>query len=180
MISVDGFFAGPRGEIDWHNVDEEFNQFAIKQTKSFGTLLFGRVTYELMASYWPTPDALKDDPQVAQIMNSIDKVVFSKTLTTVTETPTWKNVTLLKEIVPEQIKKLKQEQSGDIAIFGSGTIVQQLTNLGLIDEYWLMVNPVVLGAGKSLFKALKEPLNLALRTTKKFQSGNVLLYYQRV
>lgn len=154
-------------------------------------LIFGRVTYEMMASYWPTPQAIKDDPIVANLLNTLPKVVFSKTLKQIKETSVWKNVTLFDEINPEEIKKLKQ-QSGpsslpaggfgevnrDIAIFGSGTIVQQFANLGLIDEYWLMVNPVILGKGKPLFADVKEIKKLTLLKTRTFGNGNILLYYQ--
>lgn len=187
MISLDGYFAGPNGEIDWHNTDSEFGKFANEQTQEFGTLIFGRVTYEVMKNYWPTPQALKDDPIVANVMNNIPKIVYSKTLKTIEETPTWKNITLFHDINPEEIKRLK-EQSGppsqssgevnkDIAIFGSGTIVQQFTNLGLIDEYWLMVNPIILGEGKPLFKDVEKRMKLKLLKTRTFKNGNILLYY---
>ena len=98
LISLDGFFAGPKGEIDWHNTDAEFGKFADEQTQEFKTLIFGRVTYELMKSYWPTPQAIKDDPIVAKVLNTAPKIVFSKTLKKVTEEPNWKNISLLKKI----------------------------------------------------------------------------------
>jgi dihydrofolate reductase len=174
LITLDGFFAGTKGEIDWHNVDEEFNDFSIEQLSQIGTLLFGRVTYDLMYSYWPTPQALNDDPTVAKAMNRIPKVVFSKKL----EKVEWENTTLIKENIVEEVKKLKQKPGKDIAIFGSGTIVQLLTDAGLIDEYRLIVNPVILGKGKLLFKDVKK-LRLKLLETKIFKSGNVLLCYRR-
>lgn len=177
MVTVDGYFAGPNGDVSWHNVDNEFNEFAIEQTKSFDALIFGRVTYELMASYWPTPAAIKDDPTIANIMNSISKIVFSKSIGGVKETDVWKNVKSYKEINPDEIRKLKNQEGNDIAIFGSGQIVKQFANLGLIDEYRLMVNPVILGKGKALFQDVNKT-NLKLKKTRTFGNGNVLLTYE--
>ncbi len=178
LVSLDGYFAGPKGEIDWHNTDDEFSKFAIEQIQTFKTLIFGRVTYELMASYWPTPEAIKNDPIVANQLNTLPKIVFSKTLKKVKENKIWKNVKLFKTINPEEIKKLKLNSGGDITILGSGTIVQAFTNLGLIDEYRLLVNPIVLGHGKPMFKNIKNQLKLKLLKTRKFKNGNVLLYYR--
>ena len=174
LVSLDGFFAGPNGEIDWHNVDEEFNEYAIDLLSSVDALLFGRVTYELMASYWPTPAATENDPIVAGKMNSLPKVVFSRTL----EKVEWKNTRLVKGNLAEEISKMKQQPGKDIVIFGSGSIVSALTQLGLIDEYRIMVNPVVLGNGKPLFKGMNDRLNLKLLRTKMFRSGNVMLCYE--
>jgi dihydrofolate reductase len=178
LVTVDGFFAGPTGEIDWHNYDDEMGTYSLEQMKSLGALIFGKTTYELMASYWPTPDGVKGEPVVAGIMNSIPKMVFSKTLQEVKDGPLWKNVRVLHEIKPEEIIKMKEQEGGDIAIFGSGTIVQQLTNLGLIDEYRLVVNPLILGNGKPLLKEIKDKLKLKLVSTRVFRNGNVLLCYQ--
>ena len=133
LVTIDGFFAGPNGEIDWHNYDDEMGAHSAAQMKSFGTLIFGKTTYELMASYWPTPEGVKSEPIVAGIMNTIPKIVFSKTLKEVEDGPLWKNVTVFHEIKSEEIIKMKEQEGRDIAILGSGTIVQQFTNLGLID-----------------------------------------------
>ena len=176
MVSVDGFFAGPNGEIDWHNVDEagEFNEFAISQLKEeVGVILFGRATYELMAGYWPKDGAIKDDPVVAANMNSLPKIVFSRTL----EKAGWNNTTLAKTVDPAEINRMKQEIGKDIFIFGSGQLVQEFARLGLVDEYRLMVNPVALGSGKVLFKDKTQLLFLGL---KEFKNGNVLLRYKPV
>jgi dihydrofolate reductase len=180
MISLDGFFAGLDGDISWHNTDEEFGKFASEQTAEFGTLIFGRKTYDIMASYWPTEQGVKDDPIVANLLNTLPKIVYSKSLQKIEEIPNWKNVRLFHEIDPEEVKKLKKFPGKDIAIFGSGEIVQQFTNLNLIDEYWLMVAPLVLGKGKPLFTNIKEKLNLKLLKTRTFKNGNVMLYYKRV
>ena len=176
MVTLDGFFEGPNGEIDWHNVDEEFNEFAVHQVSTADGLIFGRVTYELMASYWPTPAAQADDPIVAEKMNTMPKIVFSRTLNTVE----WNNTRLVKGDAAEEISKIKQQPGRDLLIFGSADLASNLTNLGLIDEYRIMVNPVVLGKGNPLFKDIKEKLNLRLLRTKTFSNGNVLLYYEPV
>ena len=171
MLTLDGFFAGVDGDISWHNVDGEFNNFAIEHTKEFGILMFGRVTYDLMASYWASETAIKNDPLVAEIMNNAKKVVFSKTL----GAADWNNTELIKEINREEIKKLQTSEEKDLAIFGSGQIVQEFTRLGLVDEYRLMINPVVLGKGKPLFT---EPMKFKLISAREFKNGNVLLSYE--
>ena len=119
MVTLDGYFAGPNGEIDWHHVDAEFNEFAIDQLNHVDTLLFGRVTYQMMASYWPTPLAIRHDPIVADKMNSLSKVVFSKTL----EKVDWSNTRLVRGEVAAEIARLKKEPGLDLVIFGSGSLV---------------------------------------------------------
>jgi dihydrofolate reductase len=176
MMTVDGFFEGPDKEIDWHNVDNEFNDFAIEQLDHASFLIFGRLTYELMVSYWPTPSALSDDPVVAGKMNSIPKIVYSKTL----DRTDWNNTRLIKEVVDEECKKLKEQNDQDIFIFGSANLATTFRNLDLIDEYRIMVNPVILGQGNTLFKPSSERLKLKLIKTRSFISGNVLLYYQPI
>src|SRR5438132_5049564 len=117
LVSVDGFFAGVDGNIDWHVVDGEFNQFAVEQTKTFGTILFGRTTYQLFENFWPKavsdPKMSEDDRKIARIIDNIEKIVFSKTLKNVT----WKNAKLLTDINPEEIIKLKQQTGNDMVIF---------------------------------------------------------------
>ena len=176
MMTLDGDFSGPKGEIDWHNVDEEFNEFAIDQLNSLGVLLFGRVTYEGMASYWPTPIAVTNDPIVADKMNNISKIVFSKTL----EKIDWQNTRLIRGNIAEEVAKLKGQSGKDMAIFGSADLASSFTKLGLIDEYRIMVNPIILGSGIPLFKGVNGKVNLKLLKTKTFHSGNVLLYYKPI
>jgi dihydrofolate reductase len=180
-VTIDGYFAGPHGEIDWFKVDkdEEFDEFSREQSKSGDTLIFGRTTYELMRSYWPTPDAIKSNPDMAEVMNNIQKIVFSKTLQSVEESSHWKNIRLLHEIQAQEIVDLKDEKGKGIAILGSGSIVQQFANLGLIDEYILQVNPVILGAGKNLFANVKK-MNLKLIEARTFKNGIVWLRYQPI
>jgi dihydrofolate reductase len=174
MITVDGFFEGPDKQIDWHNVDNEFNEFAIGQLNSADTLIFGRVTYELMAAWWPKAEALKDDPEVAKRMNSIPKIVFSKTL----DVAAWENTVIVKEKFDQKIKELKQEKSKDIFIFGSADLASSFRRLNLIDEYRIMINPVLLGKGNPLFKEWNTKLHLKLLSVREFKSGNVLLCYK--
>jgi len=176
MISLDGFFEGPNRELDWHNVDEEFNEYAIGFLHTVDTLLFGRVTYELMAGYWPTLSATTNDPIVAGKMNSLRKMVFSKTLQKVG----WENTQLVKENIGEEILKLKRELGKNIAMFGSSDLALTFIKQNLIDEYRIIVNPVVLGKGKSLFSGLEKKISLRLTNTKRFDSGKVLLYYKPV
>jgi len=172
MMTVDGFFEGENHAIDWHNVDEEFNLFAKEQLNSVDILLFGRITYELMANYWPAPAALDDDTKIANQMNSISKIVFSRTM----ERAGWNNTRLIRDNIEEEIRKLKQLPGKDLIIFGSANLVLTFRQLHLIDEYRIMINPVILGKGKPLFKGTYQQLRLM--KTRTFQSGNVLLYYE--
>ncbi|CAG0971283.1 dihydrofolate reductase [Methanosarcinales archaeon] len=180
-VTVDGFFAGPNGEIDWFKVikkDDEWDKYTHEQSSRSGnTLIFGHTTYEMMKSYWPTPDAIKNDPDMSRVVNNSLKIVFSKTLQSVEEGPNWKNIMLFYEIKREEIIKLKEEEGEDFTILGSGSIVQQFANHGLIDEYQLAIVPVVLGVGKSLFKDVKK-MNLKLLEAKTFKNGIVLLTYR--
>jgi dihydrofolate reductase len=178
IISLDGFFAGPNGEIDWFKTnDDEDNAFAREHASPSSTLLFGRTTYDLMKRFWPTPFAIQSDPVIAGVMNNAQKIVFSKTLAPEKDGPVWKNVRIVRELIPETVHQLKEETGGDIAILGSGSIVRQLANFGLIDEYGLLVNPVVLGTGKYLFRDVKR-MNLKLLETRAFGSGKVFLKYR--
>jgi dihydrofolate reductase len=176
LITLDGLFEGPQQDLGWHNVDGEFNEFAIAQLDTIGTILFGRVTYQGMASFWPTPFALENDPVVAGLMNSIPKVVVSRTL----DKAGWNNTRLIKDNVAEEITALKQQSGKDLAIFGSANLTASLMQLGLVDELRIMVNPIILGQGTPLFKGVHEKVNLKLSSTRVFRSGNVMLYYQIV
>jgi dihydrofolate reductase len=174
LITLDGFFEGPNHEIDWHNVDSEFNEFAVEQTGSLGTLVFGRATYQLMASYWPTPDAIRDDPIVADLMNRLPKIVVSRTL----QKAEWNNTRLLRDHIAEEILKLKQQPGKDLAVFGSANLLSTLMQMDLIDEHRILLNPVILGDGTPLFKKTKQKQNLTLIRTRTFSNGNILLCYQ--
>ncbi len=174
VTTLDGYYEGPNQEFDWPVVDEEFNEFALQQLDEIDTLLFGRVTYQLMASYWPTPAALEDDPKIAAKMNSLPKLVVSRTL----DGTEWANTRLIKGDVAEELTRLKQQPGKAIAIFGSSDLTVSMLEMGLVDELRIMVNPVVLGAGNSLFRTADGRLSLKLLKTRTFGSGNVMLYYQ--
>ena len=176
-MTIDGFFAGLNGEIDWFKFipkDDEWDKYTHKQSKSESILIFGHTTYEMMKSYWPTEDAIRNDPHMATVLNNSPKLVFSKTLKKAGEGPNWKNITLKHDIKKDEILNLKEKN--DMTILGSGSIVQQFSNLGLIDEYFLVIVPVILGSGKHLFKDVKEK-NLKIIEVKKFKNGIVLLHY---
>lgn len=175
-VSLDGYFADENGDMSWaHASDPEWNQFVNENASRGGAFVFGRITYEMMASFWPTKMALEQMPQVAETMNGRPKYVFSHTL----PEATWQNTTLIKSDPPGAIRKLKAEPGPDLMIFGSGTIVSQLTAAGLIDEYQLVVHPIVLGSGRSLFEGVPNRLPLERRATRTFGNGNVLLRYER-
>ncbi len=179
-VSLDGYFTGLLGEIDWFKSirkDEEFDRVTHEQAKSGGTILLGHTTYEMMKNYWPTPEAIATDPGMAKAMNSGAKIVFSRRLESVEEGPNWKNVTLMKEINKENMTKLKKQKGKDIVIIGSGSVVRQLTDLDLVDEYQLMVVPVILGAGKSFFSNVRQ-MDLELMEGKVFKNGVVQLRYR--
>ena len=175
QVTLDGYFAGAGGDIAWaHQEDPEFNAFVEDNAKGGGRLLFGRITYELMASYWPTPQALQNAPFVAERMNNLPKVVFSRTL----DKASWSNTKLVKDGVPAEVRKMKKEPGPDMVIMGSGTIVAQLAQEGLIDEYQMVLNPVVLGKGRTMFDGIKEKLALKLTKTRIFGSGKVFFCYE--
>lgn len=173
LVTLDGFFEGLSQDIGWHQVDDEFNQFAIEQLNSTSGLIFGRVTYQLMAAYWPTPIAVENDPIVAGKMNSLPKYAFSKTL----DKADWNNTQLIKGDAIMELKKLKQLPGNEMYIFGSANLSSMFMRDGLIDEYRLIINPIVLGSGVPLFKENGGRLKLKLLNTKSFRNGNVLLYY---
>jgi len=174
-VSLDGYFAGANGDFSWaHKQDPEWNAFVAENASGGGQLLFGRVTYQLMVSYWPTPMAAQNDPIVAERMNNLPKVVFSRTL----DKASWSNTKLIKGDIAAATRKMKQEPGEDMAILGSGSIVSQLAQEGLIDEYQIVINPIVLGKGKTMFEGIEKSLNLKLTKTRTFGNGNVFLCYQ--
>jgi dihydrofolate reductase len=173
LVTLDGYFAGEDGDISWHNVDAEFQEYAQKKFNLGNVLLFGRSTYELMANYWTSQDALKNDPIVAQGMNSSSKIVFSRTLNEVG----WNNTRLVRDDMLGEVRKLKQLSGQDMTIQGSGSIVAQLSMAGLIDEYQILLNPVALGKGTTMFEGIKNRFALRLTGSRTFGNGNVLLCY---
>ena len=175
-VTIDGYFTDQNNDMSWAHAqdDPEWNAFAAENAKSGGELLFGRITYEMMASYWPTPAAAANAPEVAEGMNKLPKVVFSRTM----DKADWENTRVMKGDLAAEVSKLKEETGDGLVILGSGSIVSQLTQAGLIDEYQLVLNPIVLGKGRTLFEGVKEKLRLTLTETRSFKNGNVLLSYK--
>ena len=171
MVSLDGFIEGQNAESDWQGYpfDVEMHRYFEELLNSVDVLLYGRVAYEGMITYWPHAIS---DPQF-QRMNDLPKVIFSKTLDKVE----WNNARLVKNNIADEISKMKQQYSKDLLLTGAD-IGSTLRQLGLIDEYWLIVRPVVLGSGKPLFKDIKDRLNLKLLKAKTLSMGNILLCYQ--
>ena len=174
FTTLDGYFEGPgKGDISWHRHGQEENAYAVEALKAGSTLLFGRVTYQMMAGYWPTPAGLKDDPVMAEGMNKADKIVFSRTL----DKAEWSHTRLVKGDIAEEVRRLRQTLGKDMTLLGSGSILTQFAEKGLIDNYEIMVDPVILGGGTPVFNGLKTRLNLKLTSTRAFRSGTVLLSY---
>jgi dihydrofolate reductase len=175
QLSVDGYFTDAQGDMSWakEGVDDEFNRFTMERAQGGGVLLFGRVTYELMESFWPTPNAARTLPTVAKQMNTLPKVVFSRTMTEAR----WNNTKLVKNDLEGTIRRMKAETGPGIAIMGSGTIVSQLAETGLIDAYELIINPVALGAGRTIFDGIRNRVELRLAESRTFKNGKVFLCY---
>lgn len=175
-ISLDGYFADPRGDIGWtHRVgpDPDYEDFVAGNASGGGMLLLGRKTYEMMAGFWPTAAAYEQMPEVARGMNCMPKVVFSRTL----RDATWANSRVCCDDVAAEVRRLKRDGEHDMAILGSGSIVAQLAEHRLIDSYQVVVNPVVLGTGRSQFHGLSRPLDLRLVETRSFGNGKVYLRF---
>jgi dihydrofolate reductase len=177
-MSVDGAFCDANGDMSFaHNgsQDPEWDALVASNARGGGTLLFGRITYELMASFWPTRRAAEQMPVVAERMNNLPKVVFSRTL----DKASWGNTRLVKSDMLGEIRKMKKAPGPDMTILGSGSIVSQLSDHGLIDEYQLVVIPVALGSGRTMFEGVAGKVRLRLMRTRVFANGNVLLCYER-
>jgi dihydrofolate reductase len=175
MVSLDGYFTDAQGDMSWaHRHDPEWQAFGGENAAHEATFLFGRVTYEMMASWWPTPQALAANRVIAERMNGQQKIVFSHTL----HEARWQNSTLVKGDLVKAVRTLKSEDGPGLVIMGSGSIVARLSDARLIDEYQLVVVPVALGAGRTLFEGMKTRLDLRLTRTRAFGNGNVVLWYE--
>jgi dihydrofolate reductase len=177
QVSLDGYFVDARGDMSWaHNTaqDDEWQAFVEGNASVGGVLLFGRITYELMAGYWPTPAALRSNPLVAEQMNDLPKIVFSRTL----DHASWHNTRLVQSDPAAEVRDMKQEPGMDMVIMGSGTLVSQLTQARLIDEYQVVVIPIILGQGRTMFEGIQERLPVKLTKMRTFGNGNVLLCYE--
>jgi dihydrofolate reductase len=178
-VSLDGYFVDANGEMTWaHNTkpDAEWNEFMVSNATGRAVLVFGRVTYDLMVNFWPTPMAAKDWPAAAEGMNSSQKIVFSRTM----DKASWNNTRLVKTDPVAEIRKLKSEAGAGICILGSGTIVSQLAQEGLIDRFDVAVIPVVLGKGRTMFEGVTKRLSFTRTKCRPFANGNVLLCYEPI
>jgi dihydrofolate reductase len=178
-VSLDGFIEGPNREIDWHMVDDELHSYVNEQLSAMGAFLSGRVTYELMAGFWPTADS---DPsstgpmvEFARIWRDMPKIVYSRTLQQ--ERLDW-NTTVVRDVVPEEVVELKEQPGGDLVV-GGADLAAAFMRHDLIDEYRLYVHPVVIGQGKRLFQGSDTRVSLQLSETRTFGNGVVLLRYRR-
>ncbi len=176
--SLDGFVAGLNGEMDWINVDDSMFDFVATMTDKADTALYGRVTYEMMQSYWPTageqPNASKHDKEHSAWYSKVSKIVLSKTISE----KGLDNTIVISDQLAENINKIKKQDGKNILIFGSPTASHSLMSHGLIDEFWLFVNPILLGQGVPLFKDISETTKLKLIETKTFSCGVIALHYE--
>jgi dihydrofolate reductase len=178
-VSLDGFVAGPNGEMDWIKVDDQMFEYVGRRINECDTALYGRVTYQMMEGYWPTaadqPNATKHDIEHAAWYSKVDKVVLSKTM----EGQQLPNTIIISDDVEHRVKSLKQQAGKEIIIFGSPSASHTLMQYGLIDEFWLFVNPILLGKGIPLFKNIQQMTELKLVTTDVFESGVICLQYKK-
>jgi len=173
FITLNGFYKGIDEDISWHRHGEEESRYSAESMQSESILLFGRTTYEMMNSFWSTPTAMQQFPEVAKGMNKAEKIVFSRSM----GKADWNNTRLIKGNMIEEVKKLKKSGK-DMTLLGSGTVLRQLAEHNLVDEYKIMIDPVALGEGHSIFQGLGVPLSLQLTHSKVFNSGTVLLFYK--
>ena len=176
-ITLDGFVAGPQGEMDWIHIDDEMFDVVGDLTKTADTALYGRATYQMMESYWPTaceqPEATRHDIEHSNWVNKATKIVFSRTL----KETSWNNTRIISENINAEIRGLKNKPGENMLMIGSPGIAQTFMQLKLIDEYWLYLNPVVLGNGMRLFNDVHEKMNLKLVESKNFNAGVMGLHY---
>lgn len=176
-VSLDGYFADANGSMSWAKTrkdDAEWNAFVEQNASGNGPLLFGRKTYDLMRQYWPTPMAKQHDAAIADRMNTLPKVVFSKTL----NEASWSNTKLVRDGLAGEVRRMKQDSGDGMTILGSGTLVAQLADAGLIDEYHVVVNPVALGKGRTMFEGMTKQLALKPTKSRSFGNGCVYLVYE--
>jgi dihydrofolate reductase len=176
-VSLDGFVAGPNGELNWAKVDEELFDYVGKRISEGDTALYGRVTYQMMENYWPTaadkPSATRHDIEHSKWYSKVHKVVLSKTMKEAELT----NTKIISDNLSDRINEIKQQPGKDILLFGSPTPTHSLIQLNLIDGYWLFVNPIILGQGIPLFTNINDKIKLNLLSTRQFTSGVTELNY---
>ncbi|WP_417236952.1 dihydrofolate reductase family protein [Bizionia paragorgiae] len=175
FITLNGYYKGKNEDTSWHKHGGEESQYSQESLQADNILLFGRTTYEMMYSFWPTPMAAEIFPEVAAGMNRAEKIVFSNSL----QSADWNNSRIIRGNIAEEIRLLKTIPGKDLTILGSGSIVSQFSDAGLIDSYQILIDPLVLSEGTSLFDKLKKRLELKLVDSRIFDSGSVLLKYQK-
>jgi dihydrofolate reductase len=177
-VSLDGYVAGPNGEMDWITYDEDMVKDARALTDNASAALYGRVTYQMMEGYWPTvpsnPNSTPEELHHAEWIENIHKVVFSRTLDKVA----WNNTQLIKDNITEEVMKLKQQPGKDMLIFGSPDLTHTLARLGLVDQYRLNLNPTAIGGGAPLFETDQEKTKLKLIDSKTMPNGVIALRYE--
>lgn len=176
LVSLDGYLAGPDGDLSWFGVGPEFFAYVHKMMPTLGMLLFGRVTYEMMVGHWTKPEVVRDDAVVAPFMNELPKLVASRTLKEASW-GRWNNATVTADPV-EAVRALKAQVGKDMAIYGSGGLVSALAEAGLIDEYRLMMNPVILGQGIPMFRRIQKRIPLELVASEVFDKKMTMLTYR--
>ncbi len=171
FITLNGFYKGLNEDTSWHIHGGEAAEFSRKSSGSGNVLLFGRKTYEMMYSFWPSPMAAQHFPEVAVNMNKAEKIVVSQTLTSAS----WNNSSVLKGDLVTEITKLKSTPGNDITILGSGSIITQLSDAGLIDTYQLMIDPIILKEGVNIFNGIKNNVSIQLKDVTVLKNDGVML-----
>ena len=174
FLTLNGFFRGPQEDTSWHTHGGEEEQYSVESLRGDGLLLFGRKTYDMMASFWPTPAAAEQFPEVAAGMNRVEKIAFSKK----PFTPRWDNTRVITGDIVNEVRALKATPGKNMTILGSGTIISLFTEHGLIDEYQFMIDPVAIPDGTPVFAGITKKLELELIGSKVFNSGVVLVSYR--
>lgn len=174
FITLNGYFEGPNHDINWHRHGGEENKYSDDSLQAGNILLFGRRTYEMMYCFWPTPMAAEMFPETAKGMNTSEKIVFSNTI----KKAEWNNTKVICGDIVEEMKRLKNTKGNDMTILGSGSIVSLFAETGLVDGYQIMIDPVAIGEGTTIFKGIKQKLDLKLIEIKSFKSGVILLSYE--
>lgn len=178
-VTLNGFFSGPNGDLGWAHAasaEPEFQEFVKSNASSPSVMLFGRITYDMMAGYWPSPMALQNDPVVAKGMNDAEKYVASRTMTSAA----WANTTVINTDLVAAVRALKATAGHDLIVMGSGSIVTQLADAGLIDVYQIVVKSVALGSGRPLLEGVRTATQLRLVSARAIGAGSAVLEYEPV
>ena len=174
-VSLDGYFTDKDSDMSWaHQSDAEFNEFTQSNAQGGGVMVFGRVTYDMMIKFWPTPMAMQSNPIVAERLNGAEKIVFSRTM----DQASWNNTKVVNGDIVAGMRTLKEQPGDDMVIMGSGSIVSQFTTAGLIDEFQFVLCPIILGAGRTLFEGVAPRPALKRTQSRTFKNGNVFLRYE--